>query len=91
MEGLDKGGPTSGCCTIEEEKEAEVTGCWVKLHKEVTVQLSIYLSIYLWLYSPLSGLGHLFNFLIFHTIGRTPWTRDQPVAIPLTTHRTTQT
>jgi hypothetical protein len=24
-----------------------------------------YLSIYLWLYSPLSGLGHTFSFLIF--------------------------
>jgi hypothetical protein len=25
------------------------------------------------------------------TVGRTPWTRDQPVARPLPTHRTTQT
>jgi hypothetical protein len=27
----------------------------------------------------------------FHTVGRTPWTSDQPVARPLPTHRTTQT
>jgi hypothetical protein len=28
---------------------------------------------------------------IFYTDGRTPWTRDQPVAMPVPTHRTTQT
>jgi hypothetical protein len=28
---------------------------------------------------------------LFYTVGRTPWTRDQPVARPLPTHRTTQT
>jgi hypothetical protein len=28
---------------------------------------------------------------LFHTDARTPWTRDQPVAMPLPTHRTTQT
>jgi hypothetical protein len=28
---------------------------------------------------------------LFQTIGRTPWTGDQPVARPLPTHRTTQT
>jgi hypothetical protein len=27
----------------------------------------------------------------FYTVGRTPWTGDQPVARPLPTHRTTQT
>jgi hypothetical protein len=26
-----------------------------------------------------------------YTVGRTPWTSDQPVARPLPTHRTTQT
>jgi hypothetical protein len=30
-------------------------------------------------------------FIILHTIGRTPWTGDQPVARPLPAHRTTQT
>jgi hypothetical protein len=47
--------------------------------------------ILLWLYSPLLGLGRFFSLLILYTIGRTPWTGDQPVARPLLTHRTTQT
>jgi hypothetical protein len=33
----------------------------------------------------------LLSFLIFYTVGRTPWMGDQPVARPLPTHRTTQT
>jgi hypothetical protein len=44
----------------------------------------------LWLYSPLD-LGRFFSFLILYTVGRTPWTGDQPVTRPLPTHRTTQT
>jgi hypothetical protein len=40
-------------------------------------------------------VGHwplfIFSFVILHTVGRTPWTVDQPVARPLPTHRTTQT
>jgi hypothetical protein len=32
-----------------------------------------------------------FSFLIVYTVGRTPWTGDQPVAKPLPRHRTTQT
>jgi hypothetical protein len=48
------------------------------------------LSLSLWLCSPLD-LGHFFRFLILYTVGRTPWTGDQPVARPLPTHRTTQT
>jgi hypothetical protein len=39
----------------------------------------------------LLGLGRFFSFLIFYTVGRTPWTGDQPVARPLPAHRTTQT
>jgi hypothetical protein len=31
-----------------------------------------------------------FQFLNLYTVGRTPWTGDQPVARPLPTHRTTQ-
>jgi hypothetical protein len=50
-----------------------------------------YLSIYLMLYSPLLDLGHFFSFLILYTVGRTPWTRDQPIARPLLTRITTQT
>jgi hypothetical protein len=47
------------------------------------------ISVDLWLYRPLLDIGRFFSFLILHTIGRTPWTGDQPVARPL--HRTTQT
>jgi hypothetical protein len=47
-------------------------------------------SFSLWLYSPLD-LDRFFSFLILNTVGRTPWTNDQPVARPLPTHRTTQT
>jgi hypothetical protein len=36
-------------------------------------------------------LGCFFSFLILYTVGRTPWTEDQPVERPLQTHRTTQT
>jgi hypothetical protein len=32
-----------------------------------------------------------FSFLILYTVGRIPWTGDQPVARPLPIHRTTQT
>jgi hypothetical protein len=32
-----------------------------------------------------------FSFLILYTVGRAHWTRDQPVARPLPTHRTTET
>jgi hypothetical protein len=39
----------------------------------------------------LLDLDHFFNFLILYTVGRTLWTGDQPVAMPLPTHRTTQT
>jgi hypothetical protein len=48
-------------------------------------------SIYLWLYSPLLCLGRFFGFLIFYTVGRIPWTGDQPVARPLPVHRAAQT
>jgi hypothetical protein len=37
------------------------------------------------------GLRPVFQFLNLYTVGRTPWTGDQPVARPLPTHRTTQT
>jgi hypothetical protein len=43
------------------------------------------------LYSPLLGLGSFSSFLILYTVGRTAWTRDQPVAGPLPIHRTIQT
>jgi hypothetical protein len=37
-----------------------------------------------------SFVGHFFSFLILYTVGKTPWTGDQPIARPLPTHRTTQ-
>jgi hypothetical protein len=40
---------------------------------------------------PLVGSWPLFSFLILYTVGRTPWTGDQPVARPLPAHRTAQT
>jgi hypothetical protein len=36
-------------------------------------------------------LGRFFSFLNLYTVGRTPWTGDQPVARPLPAHITTQT
>jgi hypothetical protein len=35
-------------------------------------------------------LGRFFSFFIFYTVGRTPWTGDQPVARPLPAHRRIQ-
>jgi hypothetical protein len=49
-------------------------------------ELSVYSSTVL-----LLDLGRFFRFLILYTVGMIPWTGDQPVARPLTTHRTTQT
>jgi hypothetical protein len=42
------------------------------------------------LYSPLD-LGAFLSSLILYTVGRIPWTGDQPVARPLPPHITTQT
>jgi hypothetical protein len=62
--------------------------------KSLLCEGSIYLSIYLSIYISevhLLDLRRLFSFLILYTVGRTPWTGDQPVASLLPTHRTTQT
>jgi hypothetical protein len=40
---------------------------------------------------PLLDLARFFSFLILYTVGRTPWTGNQPVARPLSTRRSTQT
>jgi hypothetical protein len=37
------------------------------------------------------ALAAFFRFVIPYTVGRTPWTGDQPVVRPLPIHRTTQT
>jgi hypothetical protein len=47
------------------------------LEHDVHYHLGIYLSLAL---QPFLDLGRFFNFLIFYTVGRTPWTGDQPVA-----------
>jgi hypothetical protein len=39
----------------------------------------------------LVDLAYFFSFLNIYTVGRTPWTGDQPIARLLPTHRTTQT
>jgi hypothetical protein len=57
----------------------------------LTFSLICILLLLLWLYSPLLGLGRFLSFLIIYTVGRPPWTGDQPVARPLPTHRATQT
>jgi hypothetical protein len=36
----------------------------------------------------LLDLGRFFSFLIIDTVGMTPWTEDQPVAMSLHAHRT---
>jgi hypothetical protein len=46
--------------------------------------LSLYASRALWALAA-------FQFLNLYTVGRTPWTRDQPVTRPLHTHRRTRT
>jgi hypothetical protein len=58
-------------------------------HWVSSICLSIYLYVCLsnlWLYSS-CGAWPLFH-LILNTVGRTPWTGDQPVARLLPTHRT---
>jgi hypothetical protein len=44
-----------------------------------------------WLFQPIQGPGLLFSSVIIFTDSTTPWTSDQPVAMPLSKHRTTQT
>jgi hypothetical protein len=46
-------------------------------------------STHQWLYSPLLDLGRLSTSLILYTVGRTPWTGDQLIAIPLSTQDNT--
>jgi hypothetical protein len=60
--------------------------------------LSIYLSVYIYVYiymstavQPFVGFWPLFSFLNFYTVGRTPWTGDQPFARALPAPRTPQT
>jgi hypothetical protein len=62
---------------------------WKLILHFLSIYLSLYLSIYLSIYgSPVLFVGPwlLFQFLNLYTIGRTPWTGDQPVTRPLPTH-----
>jgi hypothetical protein len=71
--------------------------CFSSLYSEIalygkppgTLYISVYYFIH-WLYSP-RGPWPLFQFPDLFTIGRAPWTCDQPVARPLLKHRTAQT
>jgi hypothetical protein len=62
------------------KEEGVVKGWFQNLYSSDIISLSLSLS--LWLYSP-SDLGRFFSFLILYTVGRTPWTEDQPIARPL--------
>jgi hypothetical protein len=58
--------------------------------KELCV--SVIHCIHQWLYILFWGaLAAFFTFVILYKVGRTPWTGDQHVASPLSTHRTEQT
>jgi hypothetical protein len=67
----------------------------VMFRRYLSIYLAIYLSVYLPTYLSIYGstvlfidLGRFFSFLILHTVGRTPWTGNQPVARPPPTQRT---
>jgi hypothetical protein len=74
-------------------KRDEVTGGWRKLYNEAFRKfccsiyvITVYGSAVLLLYH-----GRFFTFLNLYTVGRTPWTGDQPVARPLPTQNNTNT
>jgi hypothetical protein len=59
-----------------------------------TVFFEIHAGTHFWLsvaLQPFVGPLPLFQFLDFYAVGRTPWTRDQPVVRPLPIRRTAQT
>jgi hypothetical protein len=61
------------------------------VRKKIYQMVSV-VTFFIRLYSPFVGPWPLFSVvLILYTVGRTPWTGDQPVARPLPTHRTTRT
>jgi hypothetical protein len=64
---------------------------YVSLSIYLYVCLSVYLSIYLsaclfMALQPFVGPCLLLQFLNLHTVGKTPWTGDQPIAKPLPAH-----
>jgi hypothetical protein len=54
----------------------------LKRHMYYFTYEHIHQPVCLWLYSP-CGPWPFFHFLDLYTVGRTPWTGDQPVARPL--------
>jgi hypothetical protein len=80
-----KGGTISAVCKLCSAEPS------IYFLVSVSVYVCMHVSIYLWFYSPLLRLGRFFSFLNFYTGGRTPWTRDQPVARPLPAQRTART
>jgi hypothetical protein len=59
---------------------------------DLLLLILVVLLLLLFLCSPFLGLGRFFSFLILYTVGRTPWTEDQPVAAkPIPTHGATET
>jgi hypothetical protein len=75
-------------CPKELRKTAKYVGYSVS--RPTLEQIIIIINIIMAL-QPLLGLGRFFSFLILYTVGRTPWTGDQPAARPLLKQRTTQT
>jgi hypothetical protein len=81
------------CCPPDlRSSKFEFLLCRPRNHlSELCNYLSVYLSIYLSMaLQPLWTLA-AFQFLNLYTVGRTPWTGDQPVSRSLPTHTTTQT
>jgi hypothetical protein len=74
---------------LHDEKPFHTTTLGKNAHKFVTIRMN-YLSI-CGSTVLLLDLGRFFSLLILYTVGRTPWTGDQPVARTLPTHRTAQT
>jgi hypothetical protein len=63
----------------------------VKDAKLISKSVVVYCKISVYGSTTLVDLGRFFSFLIFYTVGRTPWKKDQPVARPLPAHTTTRT
>jgi hypothetical protein len=65
---------------------------WANLIPLHELSISVYLSVSIYMVlQSVVGPCPLFSFLIFYTVGRTPWTGDQPVVRPLLAHRRAQT
>jgi hypothetical protein len=61
------------------------------MHDTVSQILPIFRFFFLSMTTPLWTLATFFSFLILYTVGRTPWTGNQPVTEPLSTQNNTNT